>query len=197
MSGPLALTFLKSAAHHQQLGRSRREVAIIGRSNVGKSSLINALANRKKLAKTSKTPGATQLLNAYEIEPADSGLWLVDLPGYGYAKVSKSRQDQIATMINQYMTDRKPLSHVLVLIDANTGPTDLDVQTTSWLDHIGLDFDLIATKIDKVKPSRQAASRQRTASKLGRDVQELTWVSAQRRTGLAALRMRIRELLSN
>ena len=93
MSNPLPIRFLQSASRLDQLPNSVLELAIVGRSNVGKSSLINALAHRKKLAKTSKTPGATQLINIYELDPEGSGSWLVDLPGYGFAKAPKSEMD--------------------------------------------------------------------------------------------------------
>ncbi len=104
MSSPLDLEFLQSAAKLEQLPDARTELAVIGRSNVGKSSLINALANRKKLARTSKQPGATRLINVFELRPAGSGLWLVDLPGYGYAKTSRNEQERWKHMIDRYLT---------------------------------------------------------------------------------------------
>ena len=138
---------------------------MIGRSNVGKSSLINALAQRKKLAKTSKTPGATQLLNVYELGDEDSGRWIVDLPGYGYAKISKAQQKKMATMINDYLIERDTLDRAVLLFDANVGPTDLDLQTVDWLRHIELDFVLVGTKVDKIKPSQRGSRQKKSAEK--------------------------------
>ena len=109
MSGPLRLRFLTSASDHRQLGESEVEIAVAGRSNVGKSSLLNAVANRKSLARTSKTPGATRLLNVFELEPEGSGRWLVDLPGYGFAKAPAHEQERWARMIEGYLTEREQL----------------------------------------------------------------------------------------
>lgn len=168
---------------------------MVGRSNVGKSSLINALAHRNKLAKTSKTPGATQLLNIYEFGDEDSGRWVVDLPGYGFAKMPKQKQKQMATMINDYMVERQSLTHAIVLIDANVGATDLDVQTVDWLRHIGLDFVIVGTKIDKVKSGERSKKQKKAAAKLQMKSGDIRWVSAEKGTGIPELRAQIAGLL--
>lgn len=191
MSGPLPLRFLRSASDHEQLPASITEIVMIGRSNVGKSSLINALAHRKKLAKTSKTPGATQLLNIYEYGDEDSGRWVVDLPGYGYAKISKAQQKKMATMINDYLLERETLDRAVLLFDANVGPTDLDLQTVDWLRHIELDFDLVGTKIDKVKSSQRGSKQKKAAERLGVKSGEIAWVSAEKGTGIPELRAQL------
>jgi len=168
---------------------------MVGRSNVGKSSLINALANRNKLAKTSKTPGATQLLNIYEYDEEDSGRWLVDLPGYGFAKLSKNMQKQMATMINDYIMERETLTHAVTLIDANVGPTELDLQTIDWLRHIELDFIVVGTKIDKVKSSQRSKTQKKAAEKLQMKSGDIRWVSSDKGTGISELRSVIAALL--
>jgi len=170
---------------------------MVGRSNVGKSSLINALANRNKLARTSKTPGATQLLNIYEFGEEDSGRWVVDLPGYGFAKLSKNRQKQMAAMINDYVLEREPLTHAVVLIDANVGATDLDLQTIDWLRHIELDFVVVGTKIDKVKSGERSKKQNKAAAKLGMKSGDVRWVSADKGTGIPELRTLLAGLLLN
>ena len=195
MSRPLQLEFVTSAAKHGQLGESVSELAIAGRSNVGKSSLINALANRNSLAKTSKTPGATRLLNVYELAPKGSGRWLVDLPGFGYAKASKSEQDRWARMIDEYLTNRKQLGAVLLLVDGLIGPTDLDLQSLEWFEHIELPVTIIATKHDKVKPSKRATRKKELAERCGVEPGEVRWVSAAKGTGIPELRSEIREYL--
>lgn len=197
MSSPLPLRFLRSASAHTQLDESVTEIALVGRSNVGKSSLINAIANRNKLAKTSKTPGATQLLNIYEFGEEDSGRWMVDLPGYGFAKLSKNRQKQMATMINDYMVEREPLSHAVVLIDANVGPTALDVQTVDWLRHIDLDFVVVGTKVDKIKSGVRSKTQKKAAQKLQMSSGDIRWVSSEKGTGIPELRTVLANLLSS
>ena len=143
MSSPLQLRFLLSASRLGQLPDREVELAVVGRSNVGKSSLINALAHRKKLAKTSKTPGATQLINIYEYGAEASGQWLVDLPGYGFAKAPKQELERWRRMIEEYLTESPTLGAVLVLIDGAVGPTELDLQNVEWLNHIDLPLSLI------------------------------------------------------
>lgn len=193
MSSPLELEFLQSAAKVEQLPDARSELAVIGRSNVGKSSLINALANRKKLARTSKSPGATRLINIFELEPAGSGLWLVDLPGYGYAKASKNEQDRWKHMIDRYLTERETLEAVLVLIDGAVGPTSLDMQTIEWLHSVDLPHNFVATKADKIRPSKSKSRRADLVARLGVPKSEVRWVSAEKGTGIRELRSEIRQ----
>ena len=150
MSQPLQLSFVKSADGIDALPASPAEVAVVGRSNVGKSSLLNALARRNKLARVSKTPGRTQLLNLFELP---DGTTVVDCPGYGYAAVSKSMRANWQQMIEGYLTGREELVKILVLVDGEVGPTKLDVQLLEWLRAEDLPFAVIATKHDKVKSS--------------------------------------------
>jgi len=190
---PLPLTFVQSAARLHQLSESRRELAIIGRSNVGKSSLINALAKRTKLAKTSKTPGATRLINIFEYGTEGSGDWVVDLPGYGYAKAPKREQARWRQMIEEYLTESDALGAVLILIDGAVGPTPLDTQTIEWLDHIDLPYRFVATKADKVRSSKSRARRTDLTTKLGVQRSEVLWVSVPTGAGIDELRAEIRE----
>jgi GTP-binding protein len=169
---------------------------MVGRSNVGKSSLINALAHRKSLAKTSKAPGATRLLNVYELDPEGSGRWLVDLPGYGYAKAAKQEQKRWGQMIEEYLTDRDELLGAVLLIDGAIGPTELDLQTIEWLRHIELPYRLVATKADKVKPSKLGARRKELVGKLGVDPADVLWVSAGTGAGIPELRAELSEVLA-
>ena len=168
---------------------------MVGRSNVGKSSLINAIAHGNRLARTSKTPGATQLLNIYEFGAEGSQRWVVDLPGYGFAKMPKNKRNQMATMINDYMVERESLSHAIVLIDANVGPTVLDAQTIDWLRHIELDFTIVGTKVDKVKSGERSKKQKKAAEKLQMKSGDIRWVSAEKGTGIPELRTLIAGLL--
>jgi GTP-binding protein len=197
VSGPLQLRFLTSAARHDQLADSLTEIAVAGRSNVGKSSLLNALANRKSLARTSKTPGATRLLNVYELDPEGSGRWLVDLPGYGYAKAPGHEQERWARMIEDYLTEREQLDLVLVLIDGAVGPTALDEQSLEWFDHIGVPVRIVATKHDKVKPSKLGARKRDLAKGCGVAAESVRWVSAAQGTGIPELRSELFGLLTS
>lgn len=199
MSGPLPLRFLCSASRAEQLPDATVELAVIGRSNVGKSSLLNALANRRDLARTSKTPGATRLINVFELvprnekagQPLHSGRWLVDLPGYGYAKVSGNERRRWQTMIETYLTERATLEGVLLLVDGEIGPTPADLQTVEWLTHIERAFRVVATKVDKVGPSRRDARRRDLCAKLGLARADVAWVSAEKGIGLAELRTEV------
>ncbi len=193
-SGPLPFEFLQSASKVSDLPESEIELAVLGRSNVGKSSLLNAIANRKNLARTSKTPGATRLINVFEFEKRP-GHWLVDLPGYGYAKVPEHERARWQRMIEEYLTSRETVTNALVLIDGEVGPTKLDLQTVEWLEHIQLPALFVATKMDKVKPSKSKARRTELASKLGVAKGDILWVSAAKSTGLDELRSAIMKLL--
>ena len=195
MSGPLQLEFVTSASKHTQLPASLVEVAVAGRSNVGKSSLLNALANRKNLAKTSKTPGATKLLNVFELQPEGSGKWLVDLPGYGYAKAPKHEQKRWAKMIEDYLIEREHLELVLVLIDGEVGPTALDKQSIEWFRHIGVRIKIVATKHDKVKAAKRGARKKALAEGCGVEQKDVRWVSAAKGVGIPELRAEIHTFL--
>lgn len=168
---------------------------MVGRSNVGKSSLINSIAQRNKLARTSKTPGATQLLNVYEFGEDDSGRWLVDLPGYGFAKLSANQRTKMSNMINGYVVEREQLSKALVLFDANVGPTEVDLQTVDWLRHIELDFMLIGTKFDKIKSAQRAKKKKVACERLAVQSRAISWVSAEKGTGIPELRSKIANVL--
>lgn len=191
MSGPLQLRFLLSAAKADQLPDAEREVAFVGRSNVGKSTLLNALASRKDLARTSKTPGATRLINIFELQGGAPGRWLVDLPGYGYAKVSESERRRWQSMIEGYLVDRPTLHSVLLLVDGEIGPTAADLQTVEWLRHIERPFRVVATKVDKVGPSRRETRRRDLLAKLELPRAEVSWVSAGKGIGVAELRTEV------
>ena len=123
------------------------EYAFIGRSNVGKSSLINMLVERKKLAKTSSTPGKTRLINHFKI---NDQWFLCDLPGYGYAKVSKKERESFAKMIEKYATQRTNLVCFFVLIDARIPPQQIDLDFIEWLGDSQLPFVIALTKVDKI-----------------------------------------------
>lgn len=126
------------------------EFAFIGRSNVGKSSLINMLTGQKKLAKTSSTPGKTQLINHFDI---NNDWYLVDLPGYGFAKVSKSKRATFEQFISDYLLDRPTLVNTFVLLDSRLEPQKIDLEFMNWCGEKGIPFSMVFTKIDKLSSS--------------------------------------------
>lgn len=187
------MQFLQSAQRAADLPGSDREVAVVGRSNVGKSSLINAFANRTNLARVSKTPGRTQLINIFQISP---GVTVVDLPGYGYAKVpSRIRQDW-GPMIEGYLLDRDCLQMVMVLVDGEIGPTKLDVAMLDWLRSNQIPHQVIATKSDKVKSSKKPARKKELAAGCMLDPGDVLWVSAAKNINIDTLQDLIRSWLS-
>lgn len=123
------------------------EIALVGRSNVGKSSLTNTLINRKSFARTSSQPGKTQTLNFYNVEEQ---LFFVDVPGYGYAKVSKSEREKWGQMIERYLTNRPQLKGVISLVDARHTPSDDDINMYNWLMYYDIPVLVVATKADKI-----------------------------------------------
>ena len=125
----------------------KKECCFIGRSNVGKSSLINAITKTKKLAKTSKTPGRTQSINIFEI---NNKINLVDLPGYGFAKVSKIKRENLMLLIEDYIKKRNNLSHIYLLIDSKVGLKNSDIDMIDYINYCKKTFSIILTKIDKV-----------------------------------------------
>lgn len=140
--------FIISAVKPQQYPTDNRcEIAFVGRSNVGKSSLINSLTNRRKLAKVSGTPGKTRLINFFLI---NSSFYLVDLPGYGYAKVSKTEKASWGKIIETYLVKRPQLKKVVLLVDCRHKPTGDDIMMYEWIKHYGYDIAIVATKSDKL-----------------------------------------------
>ena len=127
------------------------EIALVGRSNVGKSSLTNTLINRRSFARTSSQPGKTQTLNFYQIEQQ---LYFVDVPGYGYAKVSKVEREKWGQMIETYLTSRNQLKGVITLVDGRHAPTEDDIAMHEWLNYYNIDTLVVATKMDKIAKSK-------------------------------------------
>lgn len=140
------------------------EIALAGRSNVGKSSLINSLINRKNLARTSQKPGKTRTINFYNI---DDEFRLVDLPGYGFAAVSKSEKDKWAETIERYLSSRENLKEVVLLVDIRHEPTNDDLLMYNWILEMGFSGYVIATKLDKIGKSRLQQYIKTIAQKLG------------------------------
>lgn len=160
------------------------EVAFAGRSNVGKSSLINTLVNRKRLVKTSSTPGRTQLINFFLV---NGSLSLVDLPGYGYAKVPAAVKKKWGPMIETYLSTRPGLAAVVLLMDIRRTPKEEELSLLDWLAHYRIPVVPVLTKADKLSKTKQKKQLQTTARALDILEQELILFSAKSRLGKEAL----------
>ena len=144
-----SVEFLLSASTKRQFpAETLPEIAFAGRSNVGKSTLINSLLNRKKLVKTSATPGKTQLINFFKV---NEKFYFVDLPGYGYAKVPESVRCKWKNLVEAYLSERKNLRNVVLIIDSRHSPTIQDRQLLEWLKYFQRPSLIVASKIDKLK----------------------------------------------
>lgn len=148
----------------------RHEYAFIGRSNVGKSSLINMLTGRQKLAKTSATPGKTLLINHFLI---NDEWYIVDLPGYGYARRGKSQRDDLQTMIEGYILGRHQMTNLFVLIDSRHAPMKIDLEFFNWLGENGVPFSIVFTKLDKLGPEAGKRNVRQYCNKLLETWEEL------------------------
>lgn len=197
--GPLQLTFVTSADDIARLPATRAEVAVVGRSNVGKSSLLNALANQTRLAHVSKAPGRTRLLNCFALDEDTGGggdATVVDCPGYGYAKAPQKMRAGWQHMIEGYLLGRDELVTILVLVDGEIGPTPLDVQMLEWLDHHDRPYTVVATKHDKVKSSVRERRKRDLAAGLGLEAGDVLWVSAAKNVNVDQLQTRVRRWLA-
>lgn len=165
-----AAEFIKSCLSPEQFpSGDLHEIAFVGRSNVGKSSLINSLLNRRDLAKVSRTPGKTRAVNVFLVSTSDPDLsqfYLVDLPGYGFAKVSKSQRAEWGPLIETYLDDRPSLLAVVLLVESRV-VTDQDRQTIAWLRSIRRNPLVVATKVDKLKSSERVRTLRQTHQALG------------------------------
>ena len=193
MSRPLQLQFLATVVETSALPETRAEIAFLGRSNVGKSSLLNALAG-KKLAAVSAMPGRTQVLACYGLENGKGTL--LDCPGYGYAQVAKKKRQGWPEMLEHYLHHRENLAKALLLLDGEIGPTESDLYMLAWMRENDVPVALVATKRDKVKPSHRDKRMREVAKACAVDPGDVTWVSAEADFGLTNLREQIREWLA-
>lgn len=169
-----------------------REIAFLGRSNVGKSSLLNALAG-EKAAKVSSTPGRTRAINFFALldERQRAKLVFADLPGYGYAKISKSISAEWPKFIEPYLQERETLGLCVCLVDSNIPAQDRDRQLIEWLRHVGRDFVVVATKVDRLSGNER--TRNMAALRKGLEIDEVLAVSAKTGAGIGALWARIED----
>lgn len=177
-------TFVKSSGKWQECPEPNMpEYAFIGRSNVGKSSLINAMMNHKDLAKTSGTPGKTQLINHFLV---NENWYLTDLPGYGYAKVSKSIRKDFEKLITNYILNRRNLVNLFVLVDSRHKPQAIDLEFIQWCGESGVPFSIVFTKVDKLKPNAAIQNVENYKVELHKtweDLPEIYVTSAEKKEG--------------
>ena len=159
--------FIAAARSPESFPKDRRpEIVFTGRSNVGKSSLINSLLGVKGLARTSSTPGRTQSINFFLI---NDEFYFVDLPGYGYAKTSKENRRAWGKLIEKYLAERQQLVLSILIVDARHEPSPLDLQMKSWLQHSGIPYLVVSTKVDKLSSNERRRSRERAEQILKTD----------------------------
>jgi len=187
--------FVQSVADTRQFPEIELpQIAVAGHSNVGKSSLLNALFDRKGLVKTSKKPGCTRLLNLFDV---DEQILIVDLPGYGYAKAPKSEQRQWAKLIEHYLASPKVAQLVLLLLDIRHGPKDSDLQMIEWLNEYGIRWIPVATKADKLTGNKRAKRLKEMCEAMGGMLKPLPTSSLDNR-GIKELRtLIIKELFEH
>ena len=185
--------FLKSAAEVRGFLRPERPmIAVCGRSNAGKSSLINLLANRKNLAKTSSAPGRTRLVNYFDF----GEFWLADLPGYGYAAVSRDEKARWGKTLDAFFAKKEDIRHVFLLIDIRRDPSGDDLQLVDFLNYHIIPFSVIATKSDKLSRMKTKERRRAIASQFGLGEDNVAVVSSVTGEGKADVLSRIAQVCS-
>lgn len=176
--------FFISETKPELLPQSISEVAFVGRSNVGKSSVINAVCKTKNLARTSKTPGRTRAINIFT--PA-KGRWIVDLPGYGFARVTEEEKKVWQNMIETYITSRKTLKMIYILIDSFVGPTELDFVMMDWVRKLNIPFKIVSNKTDKVSNLNLEKLKDTICEMCEVEREDIYCVSAKKQTGFGKL----------
>lgn len=171
------------------------EIAIAGKSNVGKSSFINYLTNNGKLAKTSSTPGKTRLINYFDIN--NGQFMFVDLPGYGFAKVSDEEKARWAVLMEQYLTNSKALANVFILVDSRHEPTALDKQMINFLQYHVIPFTVIATKCDKLSRAKMFRRRKEIAASFAMGTDNIILTSSLGNIGKEDVFNRIDQIIDN
>ncbi len=188
-----SVSFIKSAVLPKDYPDSALpEIAVAGRSNVGKSSLINRLVNRRRLAKVSNTPGRTQLLNFFLV---NDNFVLCDLPGYGFARVPKKIKDGWGRMVESYLAERSQIRALLILSDVRRKPGDWEKQMFTWASHFGYAVIPVATKVDKLSVSKRKPGLAATAKELGLNPRQVVAWSAVSGDGLDELWARIQRVI--
>ncbi len=188
--------FLTSVALGSMLPNSvAPEIAIAGKSNVGKSSFINFLVNQKSLAKTSSTPGRTRLVNFFSINKGE--FYLVDLPGYGYAKVNDAEKEKWAQLIENYIQTSPMLKNVFLLVDCRLEPTDNDRLLIQFLYSINIGCTIVATKCDKLSKMQRNIMRKKIANGLAVGEENVYMTSASKKIGKEEILTRIDQILEN
>jgi GTP-binding protein len=170
------------------------EIAFIGRSNVGKSSLINMLVNQRQMARVSSTPGRTQAIHFFAVA---NRFCLVDLPGYGYAKAPKKIRNAWRPLVQSYLSNREKLRLAILLLDVRRDPREDESRMVSWLQECNIPLLLVATKIDKVPRTRRGGRLQQLAAQLGVAASDILGVSALKREGRDTLWSRIEQLIDS
>lgn len=168
------------------------EVAFVGRSNVGKSSLMCGLCENKKLARVSKTPGRTRAINVFEVH---HGKWLVDLPGYGYADAPEKERNYWPEMIGHYLGGRPNLKCVFVLVDSFVGASPLDQELLIWLKEKQIPYKVVGTKADRLTQNEQKHHRTEIAKSIGQTFESLAWVSSKEGYGMKSFRQDVMKAL--
>lgn len=184
--------FVTSAADKKQfLKPDKPVIAVCGKSNVGKSSFINMLANRNKLAKVSKEPGRTRLINYFDF----GQFMLADLPGYGFARVSKAEKERWARLLDDFFAD-KCINHVFALCDVRHNPTEDDKQMVEFLYYNVIPFTIIATKADKLSKAQTGRSVQAIATSYGCGINDIIVTSSETRQGLDSVLEKIEKIIT-
>ncbi len=188
-------SFLLSVADISQLPKDKTEIAVAGKSNVGKSTFINFICDNRKLARVAKEPGRTRMLNYFDIN--DGQFTFVDLPGYGYAKVSKAEKQKWANLLEQYFQLSKGLKHTILILDIRHNPTDDDLQMLKYMYYYNIPFTIVATKSDKLSASATNRRKNEISQAVGVGLENIITISSTKKQGKEQVINRLKQVLAN